>query len=85
MKKNDKKQIAALSMKELVEKSKQLQKAIESDTMDKNMKKLKDVKSLLKKKKERALVLTILNQKKMLELLEEAKKESDKRKEDAKK
>lgn len=82
MKKNELKQLAAFSTKELVEKAKQLKKEIANLTLDKNMKKLKDTKSIFKKRKDLARVLTVLKQKELLGELEsrvgEKVKEGDK-------
>lgn len=70
MKKNEFKQLTGLSAKELAEKSRQLKKEIADLTMDKNMKKLKDRKSISKKRKELAQVLTVKRQKELLVELE---------------
>lgn len=84
MKKNDLKELLGLSIVELEKKSKELIKQIEELTFDKNMKKLKDVKSITKKKQDLARVLTVKRQKEMLEELEvgsniqETKKTSEK-------
>ena len=70
--------IKGLDIKELRLKLKTFKKEIADLTMDKNMKKLKDLKSIDKKRKELAQVLTVLNQKQTLAKLEQnlpAKKE----------
>lgn len=70
MKKKDLAQIKELDQKGLSVKAKSIREEIANLTMDKNMKKLKDVKSLSKKRKDLAQVLTILRQKEMLKELE---------------
>ena len=70
MKKNDLIQIKALDLKELGVKAKSLKADIASLVVDKNMKKLKDIKSISKKRKDLAQVLTVLRQKQLLEQLE---------------
>lgn len=78
MKKNELTQIKGLDIKELREKSKLLKKEITDLVMDKNMKKLKDVKVISKKRKDLAKVLTVLKQKEILSQLESNKKEVSK-------
>lgn len=70
MKKNDLTKIKNLDIKELKEKVIAIKKEIADLVLDKNMKKLKDVKSVSKKKKDLAQVLTIIRQKEMLGELE---------------
>lgn len=70
MKKNEFVQIKGSDLKELVSKEKVLKAEIADLTLDKNMKKLKDLKAILKKKKELAQILTIVQQKKLLAQLE---------------
>lgn len=70
MKKTELTQVKVLSIKELAQKSKQLRKEIADLVIDNNMKKLKDIKAVFKKKKDLAQVLTILRQKQLLEILE---------------
>ncbi len=65
--------IKELDIKELRLKLKSFKKEIADLTMDKNMKKLKDLKSIDKKRKELAQVLTVLNQKQTLAKLEKGK------------
>ncbi len=65
--------IKGLDIKELRLKLKTFKKEIADLTMDKNMKKLKDLKSIDKKRKELAQVLTVLNQKELLAKLEKGK------------
>lgn len=76
MKKNDFIQIKGLDIKELKDKAKALRSEIEKLTMDKNMKKLKDIKQVSKSKKDLAQVLTVLRQKELLSQLESKVKES---------
>jgi len=70
MKKNDLNQIKGLSIQELLIKIKLLRKEIEDAILDKNMKKLKDLKTVFKKKKDLARMLTIVKQRELLEALE---------------
>ncbi len=70
MKKNEFVVIKGLDIKELKTKLKTLKKEIADLSMDKNMKKLKDLKTIDKKRKEIAQVLTVLNQKQTLAKLE---------------
>lgn len=70
MKKNELTQIKGLDLKELKGKITGLKKEIADLLMDKNMKKLKDLKAIAKKRKDLAQVLTILNTKQLLEKLE---------------
>ncbi|TSC87344.1 MAG: Uncharacterized protein G01um10147_665 [Microgenomates group bacterium Gr01-1014_7] len=76
MKKNEFNQIKGLSIKELIDKTKQIRKEIADLTLDKNMNKLKDLKAISKKRKDLAQVLTVIKQKQLLEKLEELKKET---------
>ena len=80
MKKNEFVQIKGLDLKELKAKAKALREEIANLTLDKNMKKLKDLKMILKKKKELAQVLTVIRQKELLQELE-SKIEDQRRKE----
>lgn len=70
MKKSEFVQIKGLNIKDLKDKAKGLQKEIADLTLDKNMKKLKDLKMISKKKKELAQVLTVVGQKELLEKIE---------------
>ncbi len=70
MKKNEFVIIKGLDIKELRLKSKAFKKEIADLNFDKNTKKLKDLKSIDKKRKELAQVLTVLNQKELLAKLE---------------
>lgn len=70
MKKNEFIQIKGLGLKELKVKGKTLTDEIVNLVLDKNMKKLKDLKFISKKKKERAQVLTVIRQKELLSELE---------------
>lgn len=71
MKKNEFAAIKGLDIKELRAKAKTFKKEIADLNFDKNMKKLKDLKSIEKKRKELAQVLTVLNQKQLLLKLEQ--------------
>ncbi len=70
MKKNDLNQIKGSDIKELLVKSQELQKELADLVMDKNMKKLKNVKTIHKTKKSLAQILTIVRQKQLLAILE---------------
>ena len=70
MKKNELSQLKGLSSTDLVGKAKSLKKEIAEAVFDKNMKKLKDVKTIFKKRKDLARVLTILRQKQLITGLE---------------
>lgn len=70
MKKNDLTQIQGLDLKELRLKAKFLKDEIAGLVLDKNMKKLKNVKSVSYKRKDIAQILTVLRQKQLLSKLE---------------
>ncbi len=70
MKKQDFVQVKGLDLKELRIKVGTLKGEIANLILDKNMKKLKDLKTISKKKKEMARVLTVIRQKELLEELE---------------
>lgn len=70
MKKNDLTQIKGLDIKGLRLKAKLLKDEIASAILDKNMKKLKDIKIISKRRKDIAQILTILRQKQLLATLE---------------
>lgn len=83
MKTNDFKKLKNLTLEEIKQKTQAARKELAKLVMDKNMKKLKDVKAVSKKKKELAQLLTLGRQKKLLSDLEpvvaeakEAKKET---------
>lgn len=73
MKKKEYSLVKALDLKELAEKAKGLKKEIADLTVDKKMKKLKDLKSIHKKRKDLAQVLTVIRQKELLAKLEAKK------------
>lgn len=78
MKKNDFVQIKGLDIKDLMLKAKGFKLEIANLVVDKNMKQMKDLKMISKKRKELAQVLTIARQKELLSKLEnEALKISD--------
>lgn len=62
--------VKELSIKELIDKVRQLKKEVADLMIDQNMKKLKDPKAVFKKRKDLAKVLTVLRQKQLLEQLE---------------
>lgn len=70
MKKNDFIRIKSLDLKELITKAKVLKKEMADLFLDKEMKKLKDLKFISKKKKDLAQILTVLRQKELLGKLE---------------
>lgn len=70
MKKNELIQIKGLDIKELKVKEKTLKKEIANLVMDKNMKKIKDLKSVSKLRKNLAQVMTVIRQKELLGQLE---------------
>lgn len=70
MKRNEFVQIKGLDLKELRAKIKGLKDEIANLTLDKNMKKLKDLKMISKKKKDQAQILTVMRQKELLQELE---------------
>jgi ribosomal protein L29 len=70
MKKNEFASVKGLDIKELKGKLKNLNNEIANLILDKNMKKLKDLKIISKKKKEIAQFLTLIKQKEMLVQLE---------------
>lgn len=78
MKKQEYTQIKGLDLKELENKAKTLREEIASLVMDKNMKKLKDLKMVSKKKKELAQILTVVKQKELLAELETKTIKTDK-------
>lgn len=59
-----------LEPKELREKVKALKKEVADLVIDKNMRKLKDLKSISKRKKELAQVLTVVRQKELFSTME---------------
>lgn len=70
MKKNELNQLKNLNLKELMEKAGQVKKELADLLIDKNMRKLKDIKSFNKKRKESAQILTVIEQKMSLAKLE---------------
>lgn len=66
MKKNDLTQVKSLDLKELILKSKTIRDEIAGLVIDLNMKKLKDLKSVSKKRIDLAQVLTVIRQKQLL-------------------
>lgn len=74
MKRNDFQEIKGLSIKAITEKIKAAKKEIADLVIDKNMSKLKDLKSISKKRKDVAQMMTVLRQKELLEQLGESEK-----------
>ena len=74
MKKSEFVQIKGFDLKELRIKAKALKEEIANLVLDKNMKKLKDKKMIMKKKKELAQILTVIKQKELLAKLESEEK-----------
>lgn len=73
MKRQELIQIKGLDLRQLKEKAKALKVEIADLVLDKNMKKLKDLKIIRKKRKALAQVLTVARQKELLAKLEGAK------------
>lgn len=67
MKRNDFLEIKKMDLTALVEKTRQTKSDIANLELDKSLNKLKDVKSISKKRKELAKMLTVLRQKTLLE------------------
>jgi ribosomal protein L29 len=79
MRRNDFLEIKNLDNKTLLGKVMTLRGEISELVMDKNMSKLKDLRSIFKKKKEIAQILTVVKQKQLLEVMEDlAQGESEK-------
>lgn len=70
MKRNELLEIKKLSIVELLKRSRVIKKELANLVLDKNMRKLKDVKVMSKKRVELAQILTVARQKQMLEELE---------------
>lgn len=70
MKKSDLEALRKMERSGLLKKAAELKAQISDMVMDKHMGKLADKKAILKKRHERAAVLTVLTQKQMLENLE---------------
>lgn len=79
MKKNEFVQIKGLNIAELMLKVKALKKELADLVLDKNMKKLKDLKTISKKKKELAQILTVIKQKELLMEVESRVKSLDRK------
>lgn len=73
MKRNDFLEIKNLNIESLVEKIKVLKKEVDGLVFDKNIGKLKNLKSISKKRKDVAQMLTVLRQKQLLIELESNK------------
>lgn len=73
MKRNEFVQIKGSDLKELKSKAKTLKQEIADLVLDKNMKKLKDLKMISKKRKDLARILTVIGQKALLIELENRK------------
>ncbi len=69
MKRNELKEIKGLEIKVINVRVKKAKDELADLIMDKNMKKLKDIKAVDKKRKDIAQILTILRQKQLLEKL----------------
>lgn len=78
MKKTDLAQIKNMDIKEIFAKVKALKVEISDLTLDKNTKKLKDLKSISKRRKDLAQVLTIAKQKQIIADLEKIVTETKK-------
>lgn len=84
MKKNEFAQIKGLDLKELKGKVKTLSDEIANLNLDKNMKKLKDLKIISKKRKEKAQILTVIKQKELLQELESSAENQNKEEKESK-
>lgn len=71
MKKNNLSEVKLLEVKEILARVNSLRKELADLEIDKNMKKMKDVKIISKKRKDVAQMLTIAGQKRLLKELEE--------------
>lgn len=69
MKKNDLKEVKTLDIKELKARVVKARTEVADLTMEKNMKKLKNIKEVVSKRKNLAQMLTVLRQKELLEQL----------------
>lgn len=70
MKKNDLAEIKGLDIKAIMARVKKVRDEITESVMDKKMGKMKDLKTIYKKKKDVAQMLTVIRQKELLEQLE---------------
>ncbi len=70
MKKNELAEVKAMDLKELKMKANSLMQDLAGLVIDKNMRKMKDLKMISKKKKDLARVLTVTTQKQLLVQLE---------------
>lgn len=77
MKRNDFIEIKNLDPKALIEKVRVLREELADLRLDKGINKLTDVKIIVKKRKDLAKVLTVLNQKRLLEKLEAQVKKTE--------
>lgn len=77
MKKNDLQEIKGLNIKAITEKIKVVKQEISTLILDKNMSKLKDLKSISKKRKDVAQMMTVVRQKQLLEELTDKKEEKE--------
>ncbi len=74
MKRNDLVEIKNLTIKDIAKKVKDLKNEVLSLVIDKNSKKLKDLKVVSKKRRDIAQMLTVMKQKTLLEGLEKGDK-----------
>lgn len=80
MKKNDLTEVKALDIKTIKERVKKTRDEIVQSIMEKKMSQLKDLKTISKKKKDLAQILTVLRQKELLSELESSSGSQDLRK-----
>lgn len=73
MKKNEFSQLKEQTIKALQTQLKKEQKELADLCLDKNMRKLADIKAVSKKKKDMARILTVIGQKQLVEQLESKK------------
>lgn len=70
MKKNDLVEIKKIDIKTLKERAKKIKEELSGLVIDKNMNKLTNLKAIKNKRKDMAQILTVLNQKQLVEALE---------------
>lgn len=77
MKKNDLIKTKGLDLKELREKIKTLKMEIANLVLDKNMKKMKDLKAIFKRRKDLAQIFSVIKEKELLQELESKVKQRE--------
>src|SRR5689334_21210908 len=77
MKRNDFNEMKGLDIKSLAQRAKKIKQEIGEAILDKNMSKLKDLRTISKKRRDLAQTLTVLRQKVLLEELEGTKTQEE--------